>query len=615
MTDGPHRNGFQSGTPVAFRASTGAVYPWPARFSRLLTGSLFRSLPSAAFLARLSFLCICVILPGATARLHAQQPPAPAQSLALAGNDRVLWIVFEKWDSEEASFLNWITWMDPSTLALRRLAMPPQLGQIHSLAAWEDSLHLFVSIESEEVVTTGHYACARPAEQRRERRLPQDALPLALTGGSAELPGLWALVDGKTAEAVRVEWEEHLRSLETRPATGPAAPSEDRSARELSLRAPSPEEPGASFSLVVYDGVRWRPGFEAPPGSGDMARAWLTISGERCHLFWQNSPGDETVQYASREGGSWAAGPPLRLSTPLDQGAAGLLNKQLVFAALLEDESRAGLRCEPRILLPDAQDWNERPPLLEEDGRKVLLLPRGSMVAGFGDKLALLRPEEPEPRVGLWSPTDGRVLLPFTAVPLPRAHSGDSRQSIEELAYLMAVIGIVLLVYWRHRESISSPVQLPPGMVAADFGRRGLAMLIDMAPAALIVGLIWHHDLLEFSAARAEAIRTQQMDGPDWWTLGWAWATFAFVYAGWCTVFELFLSATPGKRLLGCRVVSESGEPPLTLQIVLRNALRLVELFPPLRIWPFVLVVVMTRNRQRVGDLLARTIVVEQVRQ
>jgi uncharacterized RDD family membrane protein YckC len=227
--------------------------------------------------------------------------------------------------------------------------------------------------------------------------------------------------------------------------------------------------------------------------------------------------------------------------------------------------------------------------------------------------LAVLRPGEPDPQVGLWSPADGRVLLPFAPVPFRTSSSDATGDRIQEVAYLLAVIGIVLLVYWRRRDTISFPVVLPPGTMAADFGRRGLAALIDMLPAAVIVYLVWRQALSDYFAAWEEAIQTQQTAGPNWWNLGVAWITFASLYTGWCLAFELFMATTPGKRLLGCQVVSESARPAATWQIVVRNALRFLELFPPLRIWPFVLVVLMTRNHQRVGDLLARTLVIQRI--
>jgi uncharacterized RDD family membrane protein YckC len=145
----------------------------------------------------------------------------------------------------------------------------------------------------------------------------------------------------------------------------------------------------------------------------------------------------------------------------------------------------------------------------------------------------------------------------------------------------------------------------------ADLGRRGVAALIDMAPASIIVGLIWHVPLSEYSAALHAAAENQDSASPSVAGLWLPWACFVLIYGGWCTVFELRNAASPGKRLLHCAVKSLTGQPPTPLQIVARNAARFIELLPFLQFWPFLLLLFMTRNRQRFGDILARTIVTE----
>lgn len=545
-------------------------------------------------------------------RLYAQTPQ-PVHALAISGNDRLLWVVSERWDSDAQSFLNWIAWMDPATLSLRPLAVRPQIGQVQSLAAWDDSLHLFVIVEEKGSVTAGHNAYACPAEQRRALRLPDNAVPFAMAGGSDQMPGLWALVDGRTAEAVRAEWEEYQRSLQTQPAEAEPSPEPGWAAPQGRGGVFRPELPAERFFLVVYDGIRWAPGFEAPAALRKDARAWMTVSGGQCHLFWQDGPSSNTVRYAKWDREQWREAPSVSFSARVVEAAAGLLNKQLVFAALVDDGS-GSLICEPRVLMSDAQGWDERPPLKEADGSKVLTLPRGTVLSGFGDNLALLRPAEPHGEVGLWSPADGQVVLPFTRVPFRRDGGAPVADGARDMAHLLVIMGIVLLIYWRRREDFSSPVLLPPGLAAASFPRRGLAALIDMAPAALVVWLIWRAPLEDYFTAWQQRLEAQEPGSPDWSGLVWAWLCFALLYTAWCAGFELFMSASPGKRLLGCVVASESGRRPAVAQLLVRNALRVVELFPPLGVWPFLLVVLMTRNRQRVGDLLARTIVVERIR-
>lgn len=78
-------------------------------------------------------------------------------------------------------------------------------------------------------------------------------------------------------------------------------------------------------------------------------------------------------------------------------------------------------------------------------------------------------------------------------------------------------------------------------------------------------------------------------------------------------LFETFMNGqTPGKYMVGLRVLSDTGEPINGMQATLRNLLRAADLFLPI-----VGLVVMSLNKkyQRLGDIVAGTIVVIEERQ
>jgi uncharacterized RDD family membrane protein YckC len=78
-------------------------------------------------------------------------------------------------------------------------------------------------------------------------------------------------------------------------------------------------------------------------------------------------------------------------------------------------------------------------------------------------------------------------------------------------------------------------------------------------------------------------------------------------------LFETFMNGqTPGKYMVGLRVLSDTGEPINGMQATLRNLLRAADLFLPLAG-----LVVMSLNKkfQRLGDIVAGTIVVIEERQ
>ena len=71
------------------------------------------------------------------------------------------------------------------------------------------------------------------------------------------------------------------------------------------------------------------------------------------------------------------------------------------------------------------------------------------------------------------------------------------------------------------------------------------------------------------------------------------------------------MGATPGKRIVQCRVADERGGRCGFGAVALRNLIRIVEMFYLFNLMPAIVLILLTRNRQRLGDLIARTLVVE----
>src|SRR5688572_2761276 len=98
---------------------------------------------------------------------------------------------------------------------------------------------------------------------------------------------------------------------------------------------------------------------------------------------------------------------------------------------------------------------------------------------------------------------------------------------------------------------------------------------------------------------------------------GLAWFIFWIMYfiIDWFygVLFETFLNGqTPGKYVLGLRVLTENGQPINGMQATLRNLLRAADLALPVI---GILATAMNRKYQRLGDLVAGTIVVVEERQ
>ena len=83
------------------------------------------------------------------------------------------------------------------------------------------------------------------------------------------------------------------------------------------------------------------------------------------------------------------------------------------------------------------------------------------------------------------------------------------------------------------------------------------------------------------------------------------------VYLGYYFLSEWLLGATPGKLFGGLRVRQLSGENCTASQIAIRTALRLLEVNPVLLgALPAGVSILSTSRRQRIGDIIAGTVVV-----
>jgi uncharacterized RDD family membrane protein YckC len=156
------------------------------------------------------------------------------------------------------------------------------------------------------------------------------------------------------------------------------------------------------------------------------------------------------------------------------------------------------------------------------------------------------------------------------------------------------------------RIEFETPERVALSLPLAGVGARALAALLDL----LLVLLCWVTLLILYSV-EGDLLREVQ-------ALGWLGQLLlvAGVLAagwGWDVAWELaWRGQTPGKRALGLRVVGDDGAPVTPLASLLRNALRVVEL--PLGYAPAVLLVALSPRRQRLGDLVAGTLVVQERR-
>lgn len=154
--------------------------------------------------------------------------------------------------------------------------------------------------------------------------------------------------------------------------------------------------------------------------------------------------------------------------------------------------------------------------------------------------------------------------------------------------------------------TIDTPEQIALEFTLAGAGSRFLAITVDtliqaggfLILALLALGVLWLRSTAFASLAT------------------WAAAILIFggflLYYGYYAAFETMWSGqTPGKRVLRIRVISVSGQPITPFSAILRNLLRIVDQLPGIYAVG-VLSIFFTARNQRLGDLVAGTVVVQE---
>ncbi|MCC7293281.1 MAG: RDD family protein [Phycisphaerales bacterium] len=366
--------------------------------------------------------------------------------------------------------------------------------------------------------------------------------------------------------------------------------------------------------LVRYSEGRWRPDrplpVEVAEGSGRLLAA---LSGERLVVVFGGESEDRAGDW--RMGVSGGASAPSWEVRPLDDVRPG--DEPLALQAdadelrLLAATGETGDR---RLVVwrGDANGFSQRIEL--ESPLPTLHFTSGESWAGFaGDHvLALLQGESRELRLARWDGGGALIGEPHPLVVFQQVGQTIVRDALVSWLELALVPLVLLLVLFRRRESVILPAKLAEGQTLAPLSRRCVAFFIDVlvtAPLHVALGLGMIARPFELSRLPGvldvmRSLRALPVD--QFWTFvacGAAFSAYAFVMEAWC-------GGTVGKRMAGLRVVHVDGLRCRARAALLRNLLRFVDAYFP----PGLLLVLMTVNRQRIGDIVARTVVIVQAR-
>lgn len=167
---------------------------------------------------------------------------------------------------------------------------------------------------------------------------------------------------------------------------------------------------------------------------------------------------------------------------------------------------------------------------------------------------------------------------------------------------------LIVLMFWPGQPLRAAPFSLPPTMMPARMDKRTLAFVIDALPFMVFSNVIVD------GASQAEISLEKLLAGNITPTMHayllYISMTFLASYTVYCILMERRFGATLGKMVMHLRIVADGGRRTLLREVALRNLSKIPELIAILAVIP-ILFPILTRYRQRLGDKIAWTAVID----
>ena len=157
---------------------------------------------------------------------------------------------------------------------------------------------------------------------------------------------------------------------------------------------------------------------------------------------------------------------------------------------------------------------------------------------------------------------------------------------------ILSALALMMLTSARRRGAVDAGEHKADEIILATSGQRLTAGLIDAAP--IVLSLVY--------------VANNQKSLQDPTDITWMIPVLLAIaiYLAHTTLCELISGRTLGKFVVGLQVVAVDGKPARIGAIFVRNLLRVIDVFPV----PLALLILTSPMRQRLGDLLAGTIVI-----
>lgn len=205
--------------------------------------------------------------------------------------------------------------------------------------------------------------------------------------------------------------------------------------------------------------------------------------------------------------------------------------------------------------------------------------------------------------IAWWTAADlnGHITQPATPMHLARGRINPYRsaQFVVLLIVLVISVGLIFL-FWR-RDPTSQKIDLPSSLTVAPLSTRLMAAIIDFVPGMIIVMLVFGLGPIQLLFHHWPGSGWSQ----DWQSMIPGLVTIG-LFVGYTAIAEAGWGRTLGKWIMGLEVTALDGTPVGPWPAVVRCLLKALDLIA----WVLLILPVINPSRQRLGDMIARTVVV-----
>ncbi len=513
----------------------------------------------------------------------AMEDVPPGHRLGIHAGEEVLWLYEHHPREEGGHYLNFaLRLKDQKVFVGPRDLRFLNKATVRAAAAVGDDLHVFYD--------TSHRRYAVTQQRLRlhsEQPLQGTPIPLAVAG-HPHGGMLYALVSCATARKTLIRQREIQ--------TGRTAARTETEDDDIPDELPAPLDDtlvDCQHVVLGYTPGQWDVTTVFPGEFDTGAAIHAIVDGDGVlHIITSSDLGKKHRIYHE---GAWRDGPPVPEATLVgfvgDRTHIGLVarNEEVTVRWLTDDAWS-----EERVVAGGANNTTDVVATMFSDGLNMAALIEDVVSAG------------------VWS-DDGQTKVAWENVEALRTPvaTHPRLRSFGAFGVMALLLGFV---FWRRHDSVMVEIELPASYRVAGFGRRLVSFLVDFLIASVLtLPFAWYQPLSDwmqqYSALQTEATRPLVLSKG----VIASWFIVCTAHVFYCIICEATFGSTPGKWLVGCRVLSENAGRPSMGQILVRNLLRYVELFPIFEWLPPLVLILFTRNRQRLGDLVARTVIVEHI--